>query len=272
MAVGDFNRDGHVDLAVVQQTNGNVSFYYGSGDGNFFSSFYYATGQTLQSISAADLNQDGNLDVAVPDGFQQRVRMLFGNGDGTFYEKSAYSSYPYGLALGDFDANGILDIATSNEYFKSVSILPGPYFQAVDYATEGYTYQLVSADFDEDGKLDLLELNGNQMDLLMQADPELSKSYVHFGRVEVGKGSPDHKIIVRNQGHVPFTINSITISDSTNFRERNNCGTSLDPAQFCTIHLRFKPTGRGHFVSYLSFSAGLAPGYPKYVPLSGNGR
>jgi FG-GAP-like repeat len=63
--VGDFNRDGTIDLAVVNQTDNTVSILLGKPDGTFAPQVTYATGLGPLAIATADFNGDGNLDLAV---------------------------------------------------------------------------------------------------------------------------------------------------------------------------------------------------------------
>jgi len=68
VAVGDFNRDGHLDLAVTEYytpTTGQVGFrrsvavLLGRGDGTFASPVEYPTGPGPTSVVVGDLNGDG---------------------------------------------------------------------------------------------------------------------------------------------------------------------------------------------------------------------
>lgn len=75
IAVGDFNHDGNLDLAVVNSCcpNGGVSILLGKGDGTFLPSVNYSAGDQPVSIVAADFNRDGNLDLAVANSLSTYV-------------------------------------------------------------------------------------------------------------------------------------------------------------------------------------------------------
>ena len=96
MAVGDFNGDGFLDLAVVSYSV-HISIYLGHGDGTFADPVQYLAGGTVglysgqATIIAADFNGDGILDLVnlvrsnTPDGhYYDQLALLPGIGDGTF--------------------------------------------------------------------------------------------------------------------------------------------------------------------------------------------
>src|SRR5262249_34036699 len=66
IAVGDFNRDGHLDLVVANNginvaggwLPGTVSVLLGNGDGTFRTHVDYATGTGPSSIAVAEFNSD----------------------------------------------------------------------------------------------------------------------------------------------------------------------------------------------------------------------
>jgi hypothetical protein len=65
LAVGDFDGDGSLDLAVVNPASNSVSVLLGNGDGSFQAAQNYAVGSPLDSVAVGDLNGDGKLDLAV---------------------------------------------------------------------------------------------------------------------------------------------------------------------------------------------------------------
>src|SRR5207245_9562137 len=78
VAVGDFNGDGILDLAVPTDT---VSVLLGKGDGSFRRAVSYAAGDTPFSLLVADFNRDGIPDLAVTNSGADTVSILLGNGN-----------------------------------------------------------------------------------------------------------------------------------------------------------------------------------------------
>jgi hypothetical protein len=65
VAVGDFDGDGHPDLAVANRGDNTVSLLLNLGDGSFAPQQTLATGSNPQSLAVGDLDRDGHPDLAV---------------------------------------------------------------------------------------------------------------------------------------------------------------------------------------------------------------
>jgi hypothetical protein len=176
IAVGDFNRDGKMDIVTASVTEGpEVQVFLGNGDGTFRVPTAYDVGQGTGPLAVADLNHDGNLDIVVangacPDGVcTDEVSVLLGNGDGTFQDPVSYAvpADVGSLVLGDFNGDGKLDIAMTNRAINSASacdcigVLLGNgdgTFQEpaiITYPPAGYPEALAAGYFKAGGRMDL---------------------------------------------------------------------------------------------------------------------
>lgn len=172
IAVGDFNGDGVPDLAISNNASGYVvTILLGNGDGTFAvgsSATVPAWSVNPEGMVAMDFNGDGKLDLAVTSSNTNSpanyvVTILLGNGDGTF---AVGNSYPTGnndiaIAAGDFNGDGVPDLAIANHYDDTVTILlgngDGTFTAATGspVATGSGPFAIVAGDFNNDGNLDL---------------------------------------------------------------------------------------------------------------------
>jgi hypothetical protein len=162
MATGDFNGDGKVDLAVVNESSDNVSVFLSNGDGTFQAAVNYSVASQPMSIAVGDFNGDGKLDMAVVNNLSDSVSVLLGKGDGTFQPAVNYGvgSTPNSVAVGDFNGDGNVDLAVVNNVSNNVSVLlgkgDGTFQPAVNYGVGSNPTSIAVGDFNGDGKLDLV--------------------------------------------------------------------------------------------------------------------
>src|SRR5215831_10388909 len=170
VAVGDFNGDGVQDLVVANSgdfDSGNVSVLLGNGDGTFQTARSLGAGSNPSSITVGDFNGDGIQDLAVANnGFSSdSVSVLLGNGDGTFQAAVNFGVgiRPAVVTVGDFNGDGIQDLAVANNGSNNVSVLlgngDGTFQAAVNFGAGDRPVSVAVGDFNGDGRLDLAVAN-----------------------------------------------------------------------------------------------------------------
>jgi FG-GAP-like repeat/Abnormal spindle-like microcephaly-assoc'd, ASPM-SPD-2-Hydin len=163
------------DIATVSAAEGpGVQVFLGRGDGTFGLPTAYDIGHATGPLVVADVNRDGRPDLVVLNGAcvpsfcEQSVSVLLGNGDGTFQAPMTFNTPPgpAGLVLGDFNNDGLLDIATINRANHTtqcdcIGVLLGNgdgTFQEppiITYPAPGEVAALVAGDFNSDKNLDI---------------------------------------------------------------------------------------------------------------------
>lgn len=174
MTTADMNKDGILDLVLCRELSGKVSVFLGQGGGTFGThNDYYVAGACI-SLVVGDFNGDHNLDVAASNEFQANV--LLGNGDGTLKNPVAYDvggQFPQTIVEGDFNRDGVLDLATANSDTNTVSVLigkgDGTFLPHVDYPVDPSAFGLATGDFNRDGILDMVVTNktSNEVSILL---------------------------------------------------------------------------------------------------------
>jgi VCBS repeat protein len=175
VAVGFFNVDPHLDLAVANYLSGDVSVFLGAGNGSFSeaagSAFGTGTGSHPQSVAVGDFNSDGRDDMAVALNGSDAVSVhlsagmiatpfpdppvTYGTGDG-----------PEFVAVGDYNSDGIEDLALANHGSSGVTVRLGAgdgSFAAEapgsPFAVGGQPSSIAVGDFNSDGRQDLAVTN-----------------------------------------------------------------------------------------------------------------
>ena len=118
---GDFNGDGRMDLAVIDQRTGPAVFVGTSGDGFGPASPLGDGSAAPYAIEVTDLDQDGSLDVLVGN-VESRPVAYLNDGEGQFtgVPFGDHEGVAYGFAVADFDEDGLLDIAVARSDARNV--------------------------------------------------------------------------------------------------------------------------------------------------------
>ena len=173
LAAGDFDKDGHIDLAGVATAANTMVVFRDPGSG-FAAYSSYPTGSSPRGIEAVDLNRDGWLDVAVANRTSNTVSVYMARGS-----TPGWFAPPVALAAGngsrdvvslDFNFDGQTDLATANEYGDSATLFTnvvapstGPFFEARSLGA-GNSPAIYAANFNGNQVPDLLGSYGVLLD------------------------------------------------------------------------------------------------------------
>ncbi len=168
LLVADLDEDGNPDVVLGRTAKSRVLM--GRGDGTFRDGLPLGgvVDHEVGWAAHADVDGDGHLDLGV---FEKsgRYRVYFGNGDGSFREgpDHAAGAEPRRMAVGDFNGDGLPDVAVPNFHSNDLSILLnrgtasyrsmlGP---AVHYPVGREPSGVATCDFNSDGWPDLAVTN-----------------------------------------------------------------------------------------------------------------
>ncbi len=142
LALGDFDNDGQLDIAVGQLALGEVAVFFGNGDGSFSSAVEYASAFGIPAnvlslteaarthlvvvdlaapsndegqVTVVDLQRDGGLSViaTVP-----LITNDFGDGNASIADLNGDG----GIVIGDVNNDGRPDLIATDEYSQVVSV------------------------------------------------------------------------------------------------------------------------------------------------------
>lgn len=179
----DLNGDKITDLVIANGADSSVTILLGMGGGNFREAkgSPFPAGFMPNDIAIADFNKDGKPDLAFANHTKKYLTVLLGDGKGGFSPMPGSPFYvevrphTHGIAVGDFNKDGNMDMLTDSWGNNQLAILFGNsrhgFSDAPRYINVGkHPYQRARvADFNKDGNLDIVttNLDGNNATILL---------------------------------------------------------------------------------------------------------
>jgi hypothetical protein len=180
VAVGDFNGDGKPDLALANGKSNSVSVLLnmtvqGATVPSFSFQTTFATGSGPNSVAVGDFNGDGKPDLAIANGNSNSVSVLLnttaqGATTPSFATQTTFATgrEPNSVAVGDFNGDGKPELAITNYFDNSVSVLlnttkqgaSAPSFASQTTLSTGIgPFSVAVGDFNGDGSPELAIAN-----------------------------------------------------------------------------------------------------------------
>ncbi|MEM7307281.1 MAG: VCBS repeat-containing protein [Planctomycetota bacterium] len=159
LVLADVDADGAIDaLVALGGIGGEVGLLFGDGSGTLGGQVDFDLGADPGTLRLGDVTGDGLLDI-VAGKEDETFTVLAGDGAGGFAERGTFGPASIYVTLGDFDANGVRDIATTGGDFLTVylGLGLGDFLGAsqVDGGSVNFVQSAAVGDLDGDGRADV---------------------------------------------------------------------------------------------------------------------
>lgn len=160
IVIGNFDTTPGLDLAVTNRASGNLAVFSGNNLGGFAAPTVIKTAPSPLAIAVGRVDGDLIDDIVLTHA-TNKISILIGTGTSFApgLVAKTLGSRPVDVVIGDFNADGKADVATSNLYSHNMSYFQGDGLGGLAVPTIIATGKrptgLVAADFNLDGVLDL---------------------------------------------------------------------------------------------------------------------
>ena len=126
-AIADLNRDDKADIVATHHEISALTVMISDGPGRFTETngSPFDFGVAFLELVIADVDRDATMDIVATSG--NSIRVLLGDGRGAFRPAASIPVGPgaWRMAAGDVNADGAIDVVTSNSEGNSLSVLLG---------------------------------------------------------------------------------------------------------------------------------------------------
>jgi hypothetical protein len=284
LAVGDFDRDTMLDVAVTYANRDVIYLIKGNGTGDLTSSTQIATDRGVGTITSADADGDGRLDLIVAN---TAIDVLLATPDGGFrapLEIRRFSDFfdHHGSSLlfaaGDLDGDGKLDFVDGSldvDLERDVQVIEvarlsgggfGGFHFLGPFEGDIGVQAIVLRDLDGDGDLDILASRSASVSVFLNPgngqfgggveydpDPLLVGTGFAVGDID-GDHRPDFVVSGQIPGTTDFLIRVMKNDGAGNFSTLSSTRSSFPGTAVRLLH-DFNGDGRDDLVNSLSSTA-----------------
>ncbi|CAF3960764.1 unnamed protein product [Rotaria sp. Silwood1] len=249
LCLGDFNNDTQLDIAVVNQNPESIGIFIGYENGTFENIGILPTGKGSRPryLTVSDLNNDGRMDIAITNTGSNNIGVFLGYGNGSFESQRIFSTGanapPSGIATGDFNNDGFMDISVTILNNSNIGIFlgdaNGTFREINNYSMGTGTTGLIS--------IALGDINSDKQIDIVVADSEANQVGIFLGR---GDGTFE-SVCTLSTGDDSFP--SLVIVDDINNDKRQD---------ICILNIRtqkvaiFYGHGNGNFITLTNYATG----------------
>lgn len=239
VAIGDLNGDGKPDLVFAESSTSTLSVFLNTstvGNISFGAAtrVYFPNNYGTYAVAIADIDGNGKPDLVVSDSGPGMISVLLNTstagGAITFGARSDFATgnYPLGLALGDLDGDGRIDVVVANNndatlsVFRNTSSSGSVSFTTTTQSTGFGTWAVGIADLDGDGKPDVAGVDNGTTTISVHRNTSSSGSISLATNVDYqvgdaplsvaladldGNGTPDIAACNGNDNNVSVLLN-----------------------------------------------------------------
>jgi hypothetical protein len=169
MLIAKLDNDDIPDLVITTLVEDKAHLLRGVGDGRFLPMLDLPTGTNPRRIVALKLNGDAFSDLAILNERSKSISLFLNQGNSTFSPLPAVSLGSFGFALdlasGDFDSDGLTDLAASANSDVVAVLLGlgnGSFLPLSSFQVDLFPDHIAVGDLDGDGKSDIVTSSANR--------------------------------------------------------------------------------------------------------------